>query len=159
AFGEEYARNLARGGAFVRTDESFELREVVQVLLEAGFARAKLALEAEVVHCGGGGVAVHFLDPAPELRARLEPLLARAQAAAIGGDLDFDDDAFEPDFDAAEAAGAVAEGEDPNDRTFRARADRSHARVAVRVRGPNGKAHLGRTRDLSASGLLVSMDG
>ncbi len=37
AFQQEYARNLERGGAFVATTEAFELREVVEVLLEADF--------------------------------------------------------------------------------------------------------------------------
>jgi Tfp pilus assembly protein PilZ len=177
AFQDEYARNLARGGAFLATNESFELREVIEVLLEAGFAGEKLVLTAEVVHAAGGGVAVQFLDSAPELRGRLESLVDSAERAlaqttddddvVIGpadeefGDVDLDDGSFDLDDNAPSApADAADAGEnDPNDRTFRARAERSPTRVAVTVKGPTGKALTGRTRDLSPTGLLVSVDG
>ena len=184
AFQQEYARNLARGGAFVATADSFELREVVEVLVEAGFAGEKLVLMAEVVHYAGDGVAVQFLDSAPELRSRLEALVEGADRAimeaaeesidddiVIGpaddefGEIDIDDDSF--DLDAAgpegsanpNAATRVGVDGDPNERTFRARAERSPMRVVVQVKGPTGKAFAARTRDLSPTGLLVSVDG
>lgn len=181
AFQDEYARNLERGGAFIATSEAFELREIVEVLVEASFAGEKLVLSAEVVHAGGGGVAVQFLQSAPELRGRLEPLVDGAEQAiadaakapddddvVIGpaddefGDVDLDDDSF--DLDAGsdappDAVTRVAIEGDPNERTYRARADRSPTRVAVRVMGPTGKALTGRTRDLSPTGLLLTVDG
>jgi hypothetical protein len=175
AFQDEYARNLARGGAFLATSDSFELREIVEVLLEAGFAGAKLVLNAEVVHAAAGGVAVQFLDSAPELRGRLASLVDAAERAIATGATDDDDDIVvgpadeefgavdldEDSFDLDEGdsnAAAVAEP-DPNERTFRARADRTATRVAVKVKGPTGKALVGRTRDLSPTGLLISVDG
>ena len=183
AFQQEYARNLMRGGAFVVTSDSFELREVVEVLVEATFAGEKLVLMAEVVHCGGGGVAVQFLDSAPDLRGRLEPLVDGAERAiaeaaddaveddiVIGpaddefGEIEIDDDSFDLDEGAgappsADAATKISADGDPNERTFRARAERSPMRVSVQVRGPTGKALVARTRDLSPTGLLVSVDG
>lgn len=180
AFQDEYARNLARGGAFLTTSDSFELREVVEVLLEAGFAGAKLVLNAEVVHAAAGGVAVQFLDSAPELRGRLASLVEAAERAIATGDaedddvvegpadeefgaVDLDEDSFDLDEGGDANAGAASEptaGEtDPNERTFRARADRTPIRVAVQVKGPTGKALVGRTRDLSPTGLLISVDG
>jgi type IV pilus assembly protein PilZ len=56
----------------------------------------------------------------------------------------------------AEEAGAEA---DPNDKTHRNRAPRAPVRVAVRVRAPSGQDLVGRTRDMSRSGMLVSIDG
>jgi Tfp pilus assembly protein PilZ len=182
AFQQEYARNLERGGAFVATTDAFELREVVEVLLEAGFGGEKLVLAAEVVHAGGGGVAVQFLDPAPELRSRLESLVeaadhAIAEAVApdddivVGpaddefGDVDLDEHSFDLDGAGEETSVGVAAGVqpdaegDPNERTYRARAERLPMRVAVRVKAPTGKALTARTRDLSPTGLLVSVDG
>jgi Tfp pilus assembly protein PilZ len=181
AFQDEYARNLVRGGAFLATNDSFELREIVEVMLEAGFTGEKLVLNAEVVHAAAGGVAVQFLDSAPELRGRLGSLVEAAERALTNagdadddvvdgpadeefGAVDLDEDSFDLD-DAdgdANASGAAepAAGEtDPNERTFRARADRTATRVAVKVKGPTGKALVGRTRDLSPTGLLVSVDG
>lgn len=184
AFQQEYARNLERGGAFIATTDAFELREVVEVLVEAGFGGEKLVLAAEIVHAGAGGVAVQFLDPAPELRSRLESLVesadrALAAAAAVEadddivvgpaddefGDVDLDEDSFDLDgagaktsVGLASAAPPGAEG-DPNDRTFRARAERAPMRVAVVVKTPTGKALTARTRDLSPTGLLVSVEG
>ena len=183
AFQQEYARNLERGGAFVATADTFELREVVEVLLEASFGGEKLVLTAEVVHASDGGVAVQFLDPAPELRSRLESLVegaerAIAEAAAeadddvvVGpaddefGDVDLDEDSFDLDGAAADTPVGVAvatqpgDDNDSNERTFRARAERLPMRVAVRVKTPTGKGLAARTRDLSPTGLLVSVEG
>jgi hypothetical protein len=191
AFREEYARNLARGGALVASRDVFDPREVVEILLEAGFAGEKLLLAAEVVHSEGGTVFVQFLDPAPELRQRLEPLLERrrvgsstpertataaprpeasrsgakpsASPALDYGDVPFDLEGPELDgaTEGAAPEGGLAPGEstDPNERTFRERADREPTRVAVSVRAPNGRPLAGRTRDLSDTGLLVSVEG
>lgn len=176
AFLAEYAQNLARGGAMLASDGDFDAREIVDVVLEAPFANAKLVLAAEVVHAAGGSVAVQFLDPTPELRERIEPVrekaerLAGAAPAPAAGDepLAIDDDfALEDDasFDLDEAIkpsgfeSTALENEDPNERTYRARADRAPARVAAKVRGPTGKSLRARTRDVSATGMLLSVEG
>jgi len=176
AFRTEYERNLVKGGAFVPTRERFAMRELVEVRLEAPFAGEKLALRAEVVHCltrdavapgVAPGVAVQFLDPTPELRSRLEAILEHVPEPSESieapgdaeADLTDDDDlgeaieGFEPTTQDDSSDG------DPSDRTHRTRADRAPARVPVRVQGPTGKALQGRTRDLSKTGLLLSVDG
>lgn len=176
-FLREYERNLAKGGAVVPTRESFEPRELVEVRVEAPFASAKLALAAEVVHSSPGAAAVQFLDPAPELRARFEAVVERAEAlrgednAARATDELASADPSEALAASDELASAdlgdlapdgfetTALSEDPNDRTFRERADRAPTRVTVRVKGPTGKPLRARTRDLSKTGALLSVDG
>ncbi|HTY19278.1 MAG TPA: PilZ domain-containing protein [Myxococcota bacterium] len=176
-FRAEYGRNLAKGGAFVPTRERFALREIVEVRLEAPFAGEKLTLRAEVVHCltrdavapgVSPGVAVQFLDPTPELRARLEAILEHtlepSEAIEAPGDsaLDFpgSDELDDPGIEGFEPTGqGESHDGDPSDRTHRTRAERARARVPVRVQGPTGKALQGRTRDLSKTGILLSVDG
>ena len=185
-FLSEYARNLARGGAMLASRDAFDLREVVDIVLDAAFAGTKLVLPAEVVHAAGGSVAVQFLIGAPELRERLDPLreCAERDAAvaeepepgAAGDALAIDADAFDAagfdlDLDASaaqvhdfEAIGdddaAVDDGDgDPNDRTYRERAARAATRVPVEVKSSTGKSLRGRTRDVSHTGVLLSVDG
>jgi len=179
AFLREYERNLVKGGAFVPTDQVFELRELVEVRVEVPFAGAKLSLSAEVVHSGPGGAAVQFLDPAPELRARFEPIVERAEAlreeedatrasaelaaAEPGealGELELGGlDEVAPEGFETTAHASGDEPSDPNDRTFRDRADRAPTRVTVRVKSPTGKPLRARTRDLSKTGALLSVEG
>lgn len=190
AFVAEYARNLARGGAMFAHEGDFEAREIVDVVLEAPFASAKLVLAAEIVHAGGGSIAVQFLDPAPELRNRLDPLREKAERLAagkpraeaapradddglLGGPADDDDQDLALDleaggFDLAADDPSMPPGfeshsqrpdADPNERTYRARAERAPARVAAEVRGPTGKSLRARTRDVSATGMLLSVEG
>lgn len=180
AFLREYERNLVKGGAFIPTDQPFEPRELIEVRVEAPFAGAKLALAAEVVHSAPGGAAVQFLDPAPELRARFEAVVERAEAlraeanaslasaelsAADPGEvLGEADDGLDlgnlaPDGFETTAHDGEAESTDPNDRTFRDRANRAPTRVSVRVKSPTGKPLRARTRDLSKTGALLSVDG
>jgi hypothetical protein len=176
-FVNEYERNLMRGGAMIASRDVFDMREVVEVLLEAPFAGKKLVLQAEVVHANGDAVAVQFLDAAPDLREKLEPLRERAAAAASPqrgadglveapgddlGSVSFQDDDVELDPTALDGATKVRlppDDGDPNERTFRARAERARARVPVRVKGPTGKSLRARTRDLSHTGVLLSVDG
>lgn len=175
----EYARNLSRGGAMLASRDAFDMREVVDVVVEANFAGAKLVMPAEVVHAASGSVAVQFLIEAPELRARLDPLRERAEqecaaevpaAEAGAGDIEFDADGFDAagfdlDADAAqvpdfEPTGVPSDDDvDPNDRTYRERAARAATRVSVQVKGPTGKSLRGRTRDVSHTGVLLSVDG
>jgi len=232
AFAEQYAQHLAKGGAFVATDESFVLREVVEVQLDLVFAAQFLSLAAEVVHCltpeqapegVEPGVAVQFLDPATILRDRFAPYLredaTRPRAAPVPGPravardpgdtrvlqaLDADpptatfdsmppappprceprDAAGLPDLNApsevaeapfgpgdeltagdADLVGDPVEGfetnsvAEPEERTFIERASREPARLPVEVRGPTGAALRGRTRNVSDTGVLISVDG
>lgn len=181
AFVAEYARNLARGGAMIASSEMFEMREIIDVAVEVPFAGKKLVLKAEVVHSGGGSVAVQFLEPTPQLRERLEPLREKAEqllvaAAAPAESADsadgfpLGDDSDEMDLDSVDLGddGSELQGfestpqseeTDPNERTYRSRADRAPARVAAAVRGPTGKSLPARTRDVSTSGMLLSVEG
>ena len=86
-FQEEYGRNIVKGGAFVRTAEKFEVRDLVEVELEFGFCDASVVLEAEIVHAvraeqagpeAAAGVAVQFLEPAPVLRDTLERFIGES---------------------------------------------------------------------------------
>lgn len=190
-FRSEYERNLSRGGAFVPTSESFEMREIVTVELELGFCGESLALPAEVVHQAlsgpNPGVAVQFLEPAPDLRQRLEPFLERfpaepprsgAAAATEGAappapeakDLEeqtqtLDSEAgleidFEPHpalSDPDEATQSVPSPE--LSESERRDAPRAVARVMVQVEKPTGGKLDGRMRNVSRSGALLSVDG
>ena len=138
-FRHEYEANLANGGVFVATTESFELREKVRVKLVLGFCRREIDLDGEVVHqvpqemeaLGGPcGVAVSFEQPTAEIRKRLGPLVPPVP---------------EPPTVAPAAH-------------FRPRAQRAPARVAARIQGAD-EPLAGRTRDLSRSGVLVSVPG
>ena len=169
AFLREYQQNLVKGGAFVASDETFDAREIVDVRVEVPFAGAKLDLPAEVVHSGAGGVAVQFLEPTPELRARFARAVERAEALRAEVSADHAEvELSESDLDALsldghDAATPSAESDpdqgDPNERTFRDRADRAPTRVPARVKSPTGKSLRGRTRDLSKTGVLLSIEG
>jgi Tfp pilus assembly protein PilZ len=138
-FRREYESNLANGGVFVATAEAFELREKVRVRLVLGFCRREIDLDGEVVHHvtremaalgGPSGVAISFEEPAAEIRKRLAPLVPVLPEPPT-------------------VAPAAAE---------RPRAQRAPARVAARIQA--GEEPLaGRTRDLSRSGVLVSVPG
>jgi hypothetical protein len=80
-FWDEFERNIINGGAVIRTGESFEPRDLVEVELELGFCGESVVLEAEIVHVtgaeqagseSGAAVAVQFLEPAQALRDRLQ---------------------------------------------------------------------------------------
>jgi Tfp pilus assembly protein PilZ len=186
AFRAEYARNLSNGGAYVPCEEDFELFESVMLELHTAFTGETLSLAAEVVHSQPrAGVSVQLLDPRPELIALLEPILAQADAlcAAIDPDLytleDLKPDGGEPLLalgdeglgflpddehglvlgDPEEPAVPRPAAGDANGRTFIARADRWRSRVAVRVRAEDGSDLHARSRDLSVSGVLLSVDG
>ena len=89
-FAKEYARNLANGGMFIPTGESFDLREVVEVDLDLRFCERTVTLQAEIVSQVGAelrdaggepGVAVQFLVPAGELRSLLSDIAGIAPPA------------------------------------------------------------------------------
>ena len=78
ALAAEFDRNISNGGAQIRTSEKPELREQVEVELTFAWRADTLVFEAEVVFCSpSGSVAVQFAKAASELRADLEPFLAR----------------------------------------------------------------------------------
>ncbi len=137
-FEREYASNLVNAGIFIATGEPYELRETVEVEIALDFADRSLALQGEVVHIlpaemasagGTPGVAVQFVEPAHVVRQRLEPLI--------------------------EASGSFRT--EPRD-TGKRSAPRVPARVPVRLKGRDG-AIEGQTRNLSRSGVLVSVPG
>jgi len=76
-FQREYQRNIANGGIFASTDETFEMREVIEIELSLTFCDKLIPLQCEVVgrvspSAGGplqrAGIAVQFLEPIDELR-------------------------------------------------------------------------------------------
>jgi Tfp pilus assembly protein PilZ len=140
-FRREYAANILNGGIFVASEEPLSVRDSVLVRIDLVWRKESLRLPGEVVHviskelaaAGGGtpGVAVQLETPVSELRARLEPFLA---------------DAPEPE-------------PEPKKPGYRDRAPRGKARVRARVHCPGYTDIEGRTRDLSSSGVLVSVGG
>ena len=127
AFRAEYEQNIARGGAFITTPYSFEMREPVEVELVLGFCNESIPLEAEVVHSisadeagpDGAGVAVQFTCSAGELRGQLEGYLSVGAAEAAADQVPLGHHELENDlvdFDAAAGegdllfAGAETEG-------------------------------------------------
>jgi Tfp pilus assembly protein PilZ len=138
AYQLEYAANLANGGVFVPTEESFAIRESVRVQLILEFCGRSIQLPAEVVHLvtaemaamgGQAGVAVQFTGTAHEIRGRLEPL---SRSCGVHQ--------FRP--------------ADPGRRA----APRVRARVPIHVEGGE-EPYDGHTRDLSRTGVLVVMPG
>ena len=84
AFSREFHANLTKGGIFVPTEETFALRESVEVGLDLRFCGEALVLRGEVVHqvpaglANAGatpGVAVQFERTAGELRELFEGLV------------------------------------------------------------------------------------
>lgn len=138
AFQREYTANLVNGGVFVAGDQLLELRARVRVNLILHFCGKQLALVGEVVHQvtpemtllgAPAGVAVQFDGPAHKVRERLEPLRAASGAPQYGPP-----------------------------RSGKRAAPRTPARVPARVTGGEGEL-AGHTRNLSRSGVLVSVPG
>lgn len=142
SFAREYRRNLANGGTFVPTRESFEPREVVEVEMDLQFCGRCVTLQAEVVSCvapklaeagGRPGAAVQFLVPAEELRELLGGIAGIAPPPPPPSP-----------WPGREGPARVAE--------------RCRASLHVRIEGKNF-VHRGCTRDLSRTGVLVASDG
>jgi len=139
ALRSEYETNLANGGVFIATAEPFELREKVRVRLVLGFCRKRLEVSGEVVHRVTAemaalgktpqGVAISFEEPAAKIRQRLAPLLEGVSALPL---------------------------EPPPEPGQKPRAPRAAARVPARIKG-SAEPVAGRTRNLSRSGMLVSV--
>ena len=96
-FRREYASNIANGGIFVASQESFEVRGLVRVQLVLGYCDRVFEFDAEVVHwvpaemAGAGatpGVALQFQADTAGLRAELEALARELKRrCATGGSL------------------------------------------------------------------------
>lgn len=135
SFQQEYDSNLSNGGVFIPTRETFELRERVEIVLEFSYAARSLTFAAEIVHIapeevvGLGGAA----GVAVQFEQAIQEL--RDAFSEIG----------------AEAADATVDTSDgPRG------ASRKSARVPVVLRW-EGKAFVGKTRNLSVTGALVSV--
>ena len=138
ALRSEYVSNIANGGVFIATSDAMEPRTPVVVVLELSFCNQYLELEGEVVHCippemaeagASPGVAIQFGLPARELRKQFEPFVG------------------------------VIEGNERLSRSGRRAAPRSSARLHVHVRSESIGAFDCRTRDVSSSGMLLSISG
>lgn len=139
AFRAEYRSNIANGGIFVATDEPLEVREPVRVRIDLGFCEGRLELAGEVVHVvptqmavagATPGVAVHFELTASEIRDRLQEWVP-----------------VDPE---------VEEQKRPSGRR---RAPRTAARLRAEVEDGQQTRLRGRTRNLSAAGVLVDCAG
>jgi Tfp pilus assembly protein PilZ len=138
AYQREYDSNLFNGGAFVRTEEGFELRAAVRVQLWFEYARQSVTLDAEVVHIvppemtemgGVAGVAVQFQIPVAELREQLGSLALQTLDTST-----LQADAGQRD------------------------APRKPVRVAAQIEGEH-EVVAGQTRNLSLTGALVDVGG
>jgi Tfp pilus assembly protein PilZ len=161
AFRREYRQNIVQGGAFVRTRERFSLREAVVVEVELAFAGVTSELDAEVVHCvpaeqagEAAGVAVQFLLSAPDLRDRFERYVPAGGRAGEALDPAAREIGFEP---GAREGLEVDDGEGEG-KGSRRRRRRGKARVPAHLETTHVSVE-GRTRDLSESGVLLSVDG
>jgi Tfp pilus assembly protein PilZ len=137
-FRAEYRDNLARGGLFVPSAEPVELRDEVEVELELAFRDASYRLTGEVVSVvpeglaqsgATPGIALQLNTPSDELRKTFEPLVGQIP---------------EPD-----------PGQQVGERRCAAR---RRARAMGRLSGADANVAV-RTRDLSRTGVLVSVEG
>lgn len=138
----EFDKNIANRGIFVATDADLQVRQAVGVEIVLAYqspGEPAMVLSGEIVHrvapslTRSGlrpGVAVQFEESVAELRARFEPLLG-------GGPLP------DPDTD--------QQGE------RRRSARREPVRVPLQVRVGKRPPFPATSRDLSASGVLVSL--
>lgn len=170
AFRREYEANLCKGGLFVPTEEPLTLRDEVEVRLDLAFRGERLTLEGEVVHQVGPelaragavpGVAVHFRLPAPELRARLQPLLEGPGGAGRGAGAPEGAAAGREGPGEAPVDGAAPELEEilggPAPGPERRGDRRREVRAPVHLDTTDGSARV-HTRNLSAGGVLVTME-
>jgi len=139
AFRAEYASNISRGGIFIATEDDHEVRDTVEVELALTYCDAHHVFEGEIVHCvtpdmaaagATPGVAVQFLAPVRELQEQL-----------------------------SEFAGEHASTDERVTRTGRRAAPRSRARVHATLESEDDSRMEAKTRDVSATGLLLEVDG
>lgn len=138
----EFERNIANRGFFVATHAELDVRQTVEIEIVLAYAPAgspTVVLRGEVVHrvspemvrgAGRAGIAVQLEDSVATLRERFEPLLGA-------------DPLPDPDTDQG--------GEK------RRNARREPVRVPVRVRASQRPPFLATSRDLSGTGVLLSI--
>ncbi len=138
----EFEKNITNAGIFIPTEAQFEIRQRVVVDIVLGFAGAwdaSLSLDGEVVHCIGPemaasgavpGVAVQFEASTLNLAELFAPLLGEKKLPASGAD---------------------TQGEG------RRGAARESARVSVRVIPASSPPFEATSRNLSSTGILLSM--
>jgi Tfp pilus assembly protein PilZ len=142
---DEFEKNISNGGIFVPSQGQFTIRESVTVEIELGYSDAEgtsISLDGEVVHqippemAPSGaipGVAIQFSATAKSLRECFEPLLGAEIRVAP------------PDYDdVKDGAGQVR------------RAKRRSVRVPIRVMPESSPPFEATSRDLSATGILLS---
>jgi Tfp pilus assembly protein PilZ len=148
-FEREYWANVSNGGIFVACDEELAERDRVTVHIKLRFIKKGINLKGEVVHVVGRelaasgatpGVAVQFEAPPAEIRAVFEPVLEAIAAEGPG-----------------DARKSPTTPPPPPDHDDRRAAPRSRARVRARVNCPGCEIIEGRTRNLSITGVLVSI--
>ena len=142
ALREEFEKNIANRGIFIATEEEFEVRQSIDVeivLTYVADSEVALSLLGEVVHripvalaASGAvpGIAVQFDKSASELCETFEPLLGRSPTA----NLDHDE-------------------EGPKRRGSK----RDAVRVPVRIMPTMSPPFEAASRDLSATGILLTM--
>lgn len=137
-FRREYTANLENGGVFIETTQSVSLRETVEVRMELTGVERTISVPGEVVHIvppeladagGKPGAAIQFGCSKSALHKMLEPFAKNCENLES----------------------------QPAD-SGRRRSPRVPAQVAVRIEA-DGEAIVGHTRNLSQSGVLVSVPG
>jgi len=132
ALRQQYEAQIALGGLFVPTVSNLEFRETVRVVFDLEFCDQRVELDAEVVSVVEPELAGRNHEPGVALQFTDAPELVKKQLAPyIGVDQEQD----------------------------RRRAPRRVARIPVRIEAADGLRVTGRTRDLSQSGALASIDG
>lgn len=138
----EFDKNIANRGIFIATDQTFAIRQAIKVevvLCYVDASQVALTLPGEVVHCipvelvsSGAvpGIAVQFDASAGSLRASFEPLL-----------------------DVPTARMVEADKEGPARRASK----RGSVRVPVRIMPAMSPPFEATSRDLSATGILLTM--
>ena len=145
AFCREFHENLSKGGIFVPTDRSVDLRSRVEVGIDLQFCEEHMMLQGEVVHCiraelasaaAVPGLAVQFDNTVKEIRDAVTALIGEIPEPAS-------------DHPVAEPSSGVD----------RRKSKRATARVSALVRDLDGVRMDGMTRDLSTSGIQLSLTG
>lgn len=139
AFRREYTDNISKGGIFVATRTPPAMQEAVSVALVLPGAREPITLPGEVVHCIPPEFAETGAQPGVAIQFQLEAAEVRKRLAAFAP--------AESDSFSEQASGAG-----------RRAARRSRLRVLVQVQ-VDGKWGDGRTRNISSSGVLITLAG
>lgn len=148
ALRKEFEKNIANRGIFIATKGVFEVRQTIDVEIVLSYvndSEIAISLLGEIVHCipvemaTSGvvpGVAVQFDDSAPELHAAFESLLAKSPEPIAVKDKDEDKDEDGPQ---------------------RRGSKRGAVRVPVRIMPTMSPPFEATSRDLSATGILLTM--